>query len=283
MEINQIESSDYISNEKKLNKKHNKFNEDIIILDKSFYNDESKNNEEKDINKNPIFILTIELEEGKIEKLEIYSDSNSDNLAQKFCNDNNLDETTYQYLKEKIEYLLGEFQNNKDKNIQKYINEINNNLNIENENKEFIIEENKSDYFNNYINDKNKSNIKENKSSISKGFDINNITIKKNIISKHRSIIRSNTDKKFYKNIKRTPSQASYKKNQTCEKSSIKSSSQTSIITNYLLDKNKIYNKKKNEKVDIYYNNYASKSLNKIKIDNNYKCSNNFKNITNSE
>jgi hypothetical protein len=44
MEINQIESSNYILNEKKLNKKHNKFNEDIIILDKSFYNYENNNN-----------------------------------------------------------------------------------------------------------------------------------------------------------------------------------------------------------------------------------------------
>ena len=286
MEINQIESSDYLSNEKKINKKHNKFNEDIIILDKSFYNYENNNNnEDKDKNKNPIFILTIELEEGKIAKLEIFSDSNSDNLAKKFCNDNNLDETTFQYLKEKIEFLLQEFQNNKDKSIQKYINDINNNLNIDNENKEFVIEDNKSDYFNNYINDKNKSNIKENnKSSISKGFDINNITIKKNIISKHRAIIRSNTDKKLYKNIKRTPSQTSYKKNQNFEKSSNKSSSQASIITNYLLDKSKVYNNKKNEKVDIYYNNYATKSLNKIILDNNYECSKDtFKNITNRD
>ena len=238
MEINQIESSDYLSNEKKINKKHNKFNEDIIILDKSFYNEEVNNNEKK--KKNPIFILTIELEEGKIEKLEIYSYSNSVNLAKQFFNDNNLDETTFQYLKEKIEYLLQEFQNNKDKNIQKYINDLNDNINIKNDNQDFVIEENKNDYFNNYINDKNKSNLKENnKSSISKGFDINNITIKKNLITKHRAFIRSNSDKKLYKNIKRTPSQISYKKNQTCEKSINKNSSQSIIITNYLFDKSK--------------------------------------------
>ena len=282
MEINLIESSNYLSNENKINKKHNKFNEDIMILDKSFYSNENNDNEEK--NKDPIFILTIELEKGRIEKLKIYSDSNADNLATNFCNNFTLDEKTYEYLKEKIEYLLNEYKKNKNIKIQKYSNEINNNL--ERESKEFEIEENKSDYFNNYLDskNKNKSNKKENnRSYISKGFDINNITLKKNNIIKQRKIIRNNTDKKIFHNIKSTPKSIS-SKTQSCSKSSIKNFNQISKINDYFLDKNKMNNDKNNSKINTYYNYYSSKSINNIKIDNNLLIPNNkIKNITNRD
>ena len=287
MEINKIESSDYLSNENKINKKHNKFNEDIIILDKSFYNKENnENNNKEEKNKDPIFILTIELEKGKMEKLKIYPDSNANNLSKKFCDDYNLDEKTCEYLKEKIQYLLNEYKNNKNINVQKYMSELNNDLEIES--KDFEIEENKSDYsnyFNNILEGKNKSNKKENsKSNISKGFDINNITIKKDSIIKQRKIIRNITDQKRFHKIKRTPIQISYKKNQSCSKSSIKNS--RSKINDYLLDKNKINQSKNNSKISTYYNYYASKSIKNIKADNNLLIPNdiiNDKNRTNRD
>ena len=263
MEINQIEAPDYITNEKNKNKKHNKFNEDIMILNNSFYGNEANNNEE--ITKNPIFVLTIELEKGKIEKLEIFSDSNPDNLAKTFCNNHNLDNTTFQYLKEKVEYLLMEFKNNKEINIQKCLNEINNDLNIEKnvlnieENKE-----NKNDYFNYILNEKNNQNEKNNRQNISKGFDINNITIKKNNIIKHKSFIRNSIDKKN-KNIRRT--HTSFKKNKNNTYLSNQSNNQTSKMTNFLR-KNISYNDKINSKVQTFYTNYTSKCLNNLKITN---------------
>ena len=105
METNQQKQLNHISNQNNINKKVNKFNEDIIILN--------------DIN-NPIFILTVELEEGKNEKLEIFADSIPDILAEQFCREHNLDDSTLFYLKEKIEYLIENYKKN---NI--YMDEIN--------------------------------------------------------------------------------------------------------------------------------------------------------------
>ena len=283
MEINQFEIPNNISNEKMINKKHSKFNEDIIILDKSFYNSESSNNE--DINKNPIFILTIELERGKNVTLEIFSNSDSNILAKEFCQKHNLDEKTFQYLKEKIAFLIEEFKNNKDIDSQIYINRINNDMQIDN--KEFEIEEskeNKNDYFNFFIDCKNKSFKNENsKSSISKGLDINNITIKKNNIIKHRSIIRNNTFNKLNKKIKKTSTQMPFKRSQSYVKSSNKNSNQSSKFSNFLCDKNKNKKDKNNSKINTYYKNYTSKSLNNIKIEDNLLCQNdNKKKINNT-
>ena len=272
MEINQIEAPDYITNEKYKNRKHNKFNEDIMILDNSLYNNETLKN--KEIKKNPIFVLTIELERGKNEKLEIFSDSNPDNLAKAFCNDNNLDFTTFQYLKEKVEYLLKEFNNNKEINIQKCINEMNNELNKENNVLDVEEDkENQNDYFNYILNEKN--NQKENnKQNVPKGFDVNNITIKKNNISKHKNFIRNSTDKLYYKNIRKSNT-SSYKSKKSNSNLSNENNIQ-SKMNNYFLRKNISYNDKSNSKINTYYNYYTSKCLNNVKITNDFSIS--FKN-----
>ena len=64
-------------------KKFQKFNEDIILLneDDSF----AKKEIHEEINENPIFTLTIELEMGKTEKIDIFQNSDSYNIANDFC------------------------------------------------------------------------------------------------------------------------------------------------------------------------------------------------------
>ena len=100
-----------------------KFNEDIIILnDDDSYIKKDNTEEISVINEHPIFTLTIELEMGKTEKIDIYQSSDPYNTANNFCIEHNLGISTFQYLKEKIEYLLDEFKSNKnlDVNISIY-------------------------------------------------------------------------------------------------------------------------------------------------------------------
>ena len=182
METNQIKQLEHIQNHNNINKKINKFNEDIIIL-----ND----------NDNPIFLLKIELEEGKNEKLEIFSDSDPDVLAQRFCQEHNLDDSTFFYLKDKIQYLVANYNKNNGINnniINIDMNDINKELKEEENNEQKM--EDKNDYFKYYINEENKDvsfQKDKNKVVLSKGIDINNITIKKNsikILIKHIQHIR---------------------------------------------------------------------------------------------
>jgi hypothetical protein len=62
-------------------------------------------------NKVPIYIMTLELEKGKQEKIKIYSDSDPMQIASNFCRDHNLDYNGLGYLKNKIETLIN--QNNR--------------------------------------------------------------------------------------------------------------------------------------------------------------------------
>ena len=57
----------------------------------------TKNGVDSDRGK-PIFILTLEIEKGKSDTLEIYADSNPEQLALAFCEEHNLDEEEYEYL-----------------------------------------------------------------------------------------------------------------------------------------------------------------------------------------
>ena len=68
--------------------------------------------------KEPIYIMSFEFEKGNPEKIEIYSDSNPESLANYFCKKHNLDYNGVCYLKQKIINLI---QQNKNKNISKII------------------------------------------------------------------------------------------------------------------------------------------------------------------
>ena len=111
-------------------KKIKKFNEDIIILnDDDSYIKNDNNEEINEINEHPIFTLTIELEIGKTEKIDIYQNSDPYNIANNFCIEHNLGISTFQYLKEKIEYLLDEFKSNNNLDVKKCMNDINKDFN----------------------------------------------------------------------------------------------------------------------------------------------------------
>lgn len=60
----------------------------------------------------PIYIMTVELEEGKSQSIKIYSNSTPSELAFEFCKQNNLDINAMNYLSEQIKMLLEELNNN---------------------------------------------------------------------------------------------------------------------------------------------------------------------------
>ena len=105
-----------------------------------------------DSQKEPIYIMTLELEKGKPEKLKIYSDSNPNQIASDFCKEHNLDYNGLDYLRKRIEDLLNQ-----------------NNINI-------ISNKNEKDDKSNIFFNKNQNNnilvIKNNKKQI-KNYDLN--------------------------------------------------------------------------------------------------------------
>ena len=78
------------------NSEINKDNNDII-------NTDNKNTETND---EPIYVMTLALEQGKSEKIEIFANSDPSELAYNFCSKNNLDFNALDYLREQITNLI---------------------------------------------------------------------------------------------------------------------------------------------------------------------------------
>ena len=96
-----------------------------------FENENEENNkvdniEEKENIDEPIYIMTLELEEEKFEQIKIFSNSDPDQLAYTFCKEHNLDFSAMEYLKEKIDDLIKKFKNkSNDSQIEEVESEIN--------------------------------------------------------------------------------------------------------------------------------------------------------------
>lgn len=70
-------------------------------------------NSNRGVEVEPIYIMTVELEEGKSQTIKIYADSSPSDLAFEFCKRNDLDSDAMNYLSEQIEILLNELIDNK--------------------------------------------------------------------------------------------------------------------------------------------------------------------------
>ena len=203
------------------------------------------------LNKDPIYIMTLELEKGKPEKIKIYSDSDPMQIASNFCKEHNLDYNGLDYLRNKIEALLNQ-----------------NNINLISKNKEKINNSYKSDNYlkNNNINDYNdrkkydltspKQNTKNKINNFNKGrnFNLNNkLSSKKGLKCKARIQSNQNSDKifdKIYSEIK-------YKNNQNENKYNIKTNDNININNLDIRNNNVINN----------YNEYKDIRNEKIKLE----------------
>ena len=97
----EIQNEEQISNNSQDNSKHN----------------HSKNNiKNTDTNEEPIYVMTLALDQGKSEKIEIFSNSDPSELAYNFCRRNNLDFNALDYLREQITNLLETYAKNENEN-----------------------------------------------------------------------------------------------------------------------------------------------------------------------
>ena len=119
IEIEDIDEMDiqneenYISNSIEKNSNNNNSNNDLK---------NTENNEE------PIYVMTLALEQGKSEKIEIFSDSDPSELAYNFCQKNNLDFNALDYLREQITHLLETYAKNENDNEEENDNEDDNDI-----------------------------------------------------------------------------------------------------------------------------------------------------------
>ena len=244
-------------------KRYQKFNEDIIILNEDESYDKKENNSE--INDNPIFTLTIELEMGKSDKIDIYKNSDPYNVANNFCIEHNLGISTFQYLKEKIEYLLEEYKSNKNLDVEKCMNDINKDFNEINNN--YIIEENNENISQNY---ENKSNNISNKKYDNKKnkLDYFSYFLNKNKNKTLKNNFNNNTMKN---NNRNNNNKNSHQRNKSCKtdiEQIYKKEMKIRNDINHYLDSKEKSNKNIDQKVNNYCNNYKSSIMpNVTKID----------------
>ena len=153
---------------------------------KELNNNEKENEKEIDNNMNtgntieenieePIYVMTLALEQGKSEKIEIFANSDPAKLAYDFCSKNNLDFNALDYLKEQITNLLESYakNENEDYNENENGNEDINIPEIEEVQEEFYITENYKEDLNNNEN----LNLEDNNKT--KEINIENYTNKK--------------------------------------------------------------------------------------------------------
>ena len=156
------QNENYNKELKELNKKENNKKE------KELSNIILENNINEEIIEEPIYIMTLALEQGKSEKIEIFANSDPSELAYNFCSKNNLDYSALDYLKEQITNLLESYAKNE--NYEDYINnneeEFIDEIEEVKEDQEFNITENYKDNIKNQ-NSNNVPNVNINEESVS--------------------------------------------------------------------------------------------------------------------
>ena len=249
-------------------KKIKKFNEDIIILnDDDSYIKNDNNEEINEINEHPIFTLTIELEIGKTEKIDIYQNSVPYNIANNFCIEHNLGISTFQYLKEKIEYLLDEFKSNNNLDVKKCMNDINKDFNNMNNNN-YIIEENNENINQNNQSNKYSNNINNNDDNINKANKLDYFSYflnkHKNHLSHYRNLVSSKTNDENNSTITKNKINKNKKRNKSFETNIVKKNKKEIQIRNDVnkyLDSKEKNNYNIDKKIANYYDHYKSSIL----------------------
>ena len=272
--------SNNINNNIILSNKENIENIENINLEKDF---ECLSTKEKEITKisnseskkEPIYIMTLELEKGKPEKLKIYSDSDPMQIASNFCKEHNLDYNGLDYLRKKIESLLRQksieqkehlaqsYKSNilkKEYNQYYEINNNNNNIFLQINNKDINRNKNKNDRNNFNYNNYNMNSPKQKQKYKNIGGTEKNYNKSSSKKPGHKCKARiqnnENSDKKFDKIYQEIKNKI-YIQN---ENNIIKNNNNINNNSN----KNNIYNSNKKIK---NYNEYIDDRNKKLKLE----------------
>ena len=269
-EINSISN---IENEEKIN---------------SNINTENKIDENID---EPIYVMTLALEQGKSEKIEIYENSDPAQLAYNFCSKNNLDFTALDYLKEQITNLLESYAKNENEEEYNNNEETYEKIEVDDNNNEDInipeIEEvQESQEFN--VTENRKKNSKEKKNEISNDEIIGEINIdelqnnKKNSNNRNernkidiKDDFNNEKDEIFNEKMTNNENKVNSKmiSNEHDDDSNVnKNESNENINDEYLVENNeKIEEKKENENLDSKEMHLSNSNNKNIKNKRNYK------------
>ena len=120
-----INEENIIHRQERLNEMNNSEEQNSNFENNDDNGENSENNSQSD-DKKPIYVMSLELEDGNTAKIKIYSDSNPEVLSKEFCEQNNLEPETAEYLSNQIEALIEQYNNE----------EYNENENNEEENEE---------------------------------------------------------------------------------------------------------------------------------------------------
>ena len=211
--------------------------------------------------------MTIELEIGKTEKIDIYQNSDPYNIANNFCIEHNLGISTFQYLKEKIEYLLDEFKSNNNLDVKKCMNDINKDFNNMNNNN-YIIEENNENINQNNQSNKYSNNINNNDDNINKANKLDYFSYflnkHKNHLSHYRNFVSSKTNDENNSTITKNKINKNKKRNKSFETNIVKKNKKEIQIRNDVnkyLDSKEKNNYNIDKKIANYYDHYKSSIL----------------------
>ena len=183
--------------------------------------EENENQTDKYAGVEPIYVMTLELEQGKAEQIKIYSDSEPSELAYAFCKEHDLDYNAHEYLSEKIEVLLNQYKDNAEDNSQieevedehgltESNNNSNNNLNDVNKKGKFVYSTNdvEEDIDNNNLVHNNNGNININNGNINNNNNIkvnqdeNSLRYSENSSMRNQNLKRDNKNNVIENNKK---------------------------------------------------------------------------------
>ena len=93
-----------LSNHQNVNEEEQEYDNEFIQSDRNDNNEENSSINSQ--GKSPIYEMSLQLEDGKIAKIKIYSDSNPVELSQAFCQKHNLDSQAEELIASQIEALI---------------------------------------------------------------------------------------------------------------------------------------------------------------------------------
>ena len=105
-----INEENIIHRQERLNEMNNSEEQNSNFENNDDNDENSENNSQSD-DKKPIYVMSLELEDGNTAKIKIYSDSNPEVLSKEFCEQNNLEPETAEYLSNQIEALIEQYNN----------------------------------------------------------------------------------------------------------------------------------------------------------------------------
>jgi len=180
-----------IDNKNDINKNENLENQnEISNSGNASYNNIINNEDYNESSEEPLYIMTLELEKGKSEKLRIYPNSDPYNTAIEFCQANNLDEDAVKYLASEIENLI---------NNRKIKNENENNYeNLDHTEEEFLEDYNGNVHYD-YENNRNSSQYSNDSRNDAENA-YNKYTNNENNIGYPMDRIKKNSKDNFYNN-----------------------------------------------------------------------------------